>query len=151
MYTGRQASVFQERKLAIKVKLYRFHIAAALGAVGLQVHHRFSCFSTQLEQHFAKLCKNIKTKIQDNCYTNYNCHRKVKSRAVWMLLNIILTYLFTCSKILQGRLWTTGKNIWISVVLAGILADAGTLLDLCNKGNFISLYSRPFSSLHMHV
>ena len=32
-----------------------------------------------------------------------------------------------CKKILQGRLWTTGKNIWISVVLAFILAGAEAL------------------------
>ena len=38
----------------------------------------------------------------------------------------------------QGHLWTTGKNIWISVVLAVILAGAGALLDLGSKGNFIS-------------
>ena len=46
--------------------------------------------------------------------------------------------LVTCSKILQGHLWTTGKNIWICVVLAVILAGAGALLDLGSKGNFIS-------------
>ena len=82
--------------LAKKVKLNRFCIATAIRGVGLQVHHRFSCFFTWLEQHllygsnFAKFCKHWKTKIQDNCcYTNYNCHQKVKSRAAWMLLNII--------------------------------------------------------------
>ena len=49
-----------------------------------------------------------------------------------------ISILVTCSKILQGHLRTTGKNIWISVVLAVILAGAGALLDLGSKGNFIS-------------
>ena len=50
-----------------------------------------------------------------------------------------ISILVTCSKILQGHLRTTGKNIWISVVLAVILAGAGALFDLGSKGNFISL------------
>ena len=52
--------------------------------------------------------------------------------------NSLYLLLVTCSEILQGHLWTTGKNIWISVVLAVILAGAGALLDLGSKGNFIS-------------
>ena len=38
-----------------------------------------------------------------------------------------LTYLFTCTKILQGHLWTTGNNILISVGLVVMYAGAEVL------------------------
>ena len=40
---------------------------------------------------------------------------------------VIVYLLVTCTKILQGRLRTTEKNIWKSVVLAVILAGTGAL------------------------